>query len=106
MVTGDDLVDLDRASLLELHRRLDGVRVERVEVLLPDAVQSPRRRVDALLDGGVRHLLHQDADLHLGSRSSNRPGGWMPSEGPMTRASYCDPLPIDASVNCSGRNRR
>ena len=38
---GDDLVDLDRPALLELHRRLDGVRVERVEVLLPAPVQRP-----------------------------------------------------------------
>ena len=61
----DDLVDVDRPALLELHRRLDGMRVERVEVLLPAPVHAPRRGVDALLDGGVRHLFDQDADLHL-----------------------------------------
>jgi hypothetical protein len=66
----DHLVDLQLAALLELHRRLDGVGVERVEVLLAAAVQAPRRRVDALLDGGVRDLFDQDADLHFGEASS------------------------------------
>ena len=61
---GDDLLDRDGAALLDLHRRLDGVRVIRVEVLLPAAVHAPRRGVDPLLDGGVRDLLHQDAYLH------------------------------------------
>ena len=60
----DDLVDLDRAALLELHGGLDGVRVERVQVLLTAAVEAPRGRVDALLDCGVRHFFDQDADLH------------------------------------------
>ena len=59
----DDLVDLDRAALADLHRRLDGVRVEGVQVLLPGAVHPPRRGVDALLDGGVRDLFDQDANL-------------------------------------------
>jgi hypothetical protein len=72
---GDDLVDLDRAALLELHRRLDGVRVERVEVLLPAPVQPPRRWVDALLDGGVRDLFDQDADLHRVTSSQERTFG-------------------------------
>ena len=40
----DDLVDLDRAALLELHGGLDGVRVERVQVLLTAAVEAPRAR--------------------------------------------------------------
>jgi hypothetical protein len=40
---GDDLLDLDRAALLDLHGGLDGVRVEGVEVLLAAAVQAPRR---------------------------------------------------------------
>jgi hypothetical protein len=31
---GDDLVDVDRATLLQLHGRLDGVRVEGIQVLL------------------------------------------------------------------------
>ena len=61
---GDDLLDRDRAALLDLHRSLDGVRVIRVEVLLPAAVHAPRRGIDFLLDGGVRDLLHQDAYLH------------------------------------------
>jgi hypothetical protein len=67
----DDLVDAELAGLLELHRRLDGVRVERVEVPLAAAVQPARGRVDALLDGGVRHLFDQDADLH-GVRTTSR----------------------------------
>ena len=62
---GDDLLDGQRAALLDLHRRLDGVRVIRVEVLLAAAVHAPRRGVDALLDGGVWHLFDQDADLHF-----------------------------------------
>src|SRR5215208_112590 len=62
---GDHLVDLRVPALLDLHRRLDGVGVERVEVLLPAAVQAPRRRIDPLLDGGVGHLFDQDTDLHL-----------------------------------------
>jgi hypothetical protein len=62
---GDDLVDLDLPTLLELHGSLDGMGVVRVEVLLPGPVQTPRRRVDPLLDGGVRDLLHQDANLHF-----------------------------------------
>ena len=60
----DDLVHRDRAALLELHGGLDGVRVEGVEVPLPAAVETPCRRVDALLDSGVRHFFDQDADLH------------------------------------------
>jgi hypothetical protein len=62
----DDLVHVDVPALLELHGRLDGVRVVRVEVLLATAVHAPGRRIDALLDGGVWHLFDQDADLHLG----------------------------------------
>ena len=63
---GDDLLDGHRAALFDLHRGLDGVGVIRVEVLLPAAVHAPRRWVDALLDGGVRNLLDQDAYLHSG----------------------------------------
>ena len=37
--------------------------VERIEVLLTAAIQPHRVGVDALLDGGVRYLLDQDADL-------------------------------------------
>ena len=59
----DDLLDRDRAALLDLHGSLDGVGIEGVEVLLAASVQSHRVRVDALLDGGVRNLLDQDADL-------------------------------------------
>src|ERR1700704_3827958 len=68
---GDDLLDCNRAALLDLHRRLDGVRVIRVEVLLPAAVHAPCRGIDFLLDGGVRNLLHQHAYLH----SSATPSG-------------------------------
>ena len=62
---GDDLLDLDHAALLDLHRGFDRVRVVGVEVALAAAVHAPGRRVDPLLDGGVGHLLHQDADLQL-----------------------------------------
>ena len=63
----DDLLDRDRATLLDLHGRLEGVRVEGVEVFLSAAVQSHRAGVDALLNGGVRYLLDQDADLQVKS---------------------------------------
>ena len=80
---GDDLVDVDGATLLELHGRLDGVGVERVQVLLTRAVQSAGRGIDALLDGGVRHLFDEDADLHgLGPPSTER-----------AFASYCGRVP-------------
>ncbi len=61
---GDDLIHRDGAALFDLHGGLDGVGVVGVEVLLPAAVHAPRRGVDALLDGGVRNLLNQDANLH------------------------------------------
>jgi len=61
---GDNLLNRGDAPLLDLHRRLDGVRVVRVQVLLPAAVHAPRRGVDPLLDGGVGNLLHQHAYLH------------------------------------------
>src|ERR1039458_9503461 len=61
---GHDLLDRDHAALFDLHRRLDGVRVIRVEILLAAAVHTPRRGVNLLLDGGIRDLLHQDAYLH------------------------------------------
>jgi len=67
---GDDLVDRDGATLLDLHGRLDGVRVIRVEVLLTAAIQTTRGGVDALLDGGVRDFLDQHGDLHGVSASS------------------------------------
>src|SRR5947208_2855387 len=58
-----DLLDRDRATLLDLHRRLEGMRVEGVEIFLAATVQPHRVRIDALLNGGVRYLLDQDADL-------------------------------------------
>src|SRR6185436_16743060 len=61
----DNLLDRDRAALLDLHGGLDGVCVERVEVLLAAAVQAHRVWIDALLHCGVRYLLDQDADLQV-----------------------------------------
>ena len=49
--------------------RLDRVGVVRVEVLLPAAVHAPRRRVEPLLDGSVRDLLHKHAYLHISGYS-------------------------------------
>ena len=63
----DDLLDRNRTALLDLHGGLDGVCVEGVQVLLAAAVQAHRVGVDALLNGGVRNLLDQDADLQLSS---------------------------------------
>src|SRR4029078_10277550 len=73
----DDLVDGELAALalLELHGLFERMRVERVEVLLPAAVQTPRRSIDPLLDGGVRHLFDQDADLHRVNSSYLKKGG-------------------------------
>ena len=73
----DDLLDRDRPTLLDLHRSLEGVRVEGVEVFLAAAVEAHRARIDALLHSGVRYLLDQDADLQVqallgnGSRSAS-----------------------------------
>jgi hypothetical protein len=39
------------------------VGVERIEVGLAAAVEATASGVDALLDGGVRNLFHQDANL-------------------------------------------
>ena len=61
----DDLLDRDRATLLDLHGSLEGVRIEGVEVFLATAVEAHRAGIDALLDGGVRYLLDQDADLQV-----------------------------------------
>ena len=61
----DDLLDRDRAALLDLHGGLDCVGIEGVEVFLAATVQPHRPGVDALLDGGVRYLLDQDADLQV-----------------------------------------
>ena len=62
----DDLVHRDRSALLDLHGGLDRVRVEGVQVLFPAAVEALGIRVHALLDGGVRDLFHQDANLQSG----------------------------------------
>ena len=43
IVTATTSSTCDRAALLDLHGRLDGVRVEGVEVLLAAAVEAPRR---------------------------------------------------------------
>jgi hypothetical protein len=61
----DDLLDRDRPTLLDLHRSLEGVRVEGVEVFLTAAVETHRAGIDALLYSGVRYLLDQDADLQV-----------------------------------------
>ena len=61
---GDDLVDLRRAALANLHGGLDGVGVELVERGLARAVEAPRAWVHALLDCCVGHLFDEDADLH------------------------------------------
>jgi hypothetical protein len=42
------------------------VGVEGIEVLLAGSVEALGIRVHALLDRGVRNLLHQDANLHRG----------------------------------------
>ena len=60
-----DLLHVRLAALLDLHGGLDRVGVEGIEVLLAAAVQAPRRRIDALLDGGVRDLFDQDANLQV-----------------------------------------
>src|SRR6185369_5007301 len=92
---------LDGATLLDLHRRLDGVRVIRVEVLLTAAIQTTRARVDALLDGGVRDFLDQHGDLHgVSASSGERTIGMVPLSltdesigrgGPATPASQSSP---------------
>ena len=61
---GDDLLDVG-AALLDLHRRLEGVGVEGVEVLLARAVQALGLRIDPLVDGGVRDLFDEHADLQV-----------------------------------------
>ena len=60
-----DLLDIRLAALLDLHGGLDRVGVEGIEVLLTGAVEALRARVHAFLDGGVRHLFHEDADLQV-----------------------------------------
>ncbi len=76
---GDDLVDLDLTALLELHRGLDGVRVERVQVLLAGAVEPLRALVDALLNGRIGDFLDQATDLQASSLLGVC-GGGNPSE--------------------------
>ena len=67
------------AALSDLHRRLDAVGVEGVEVLLARAVEPHRRGVDPLLHGGVRNLFHETADLQVrpsfGALSGKRAAG-------------------------------
>ena len=67
----DGSLDLDGTALLDVHGGFDGVRVVRIEVLLPAAVEAARGRVDPLGDRCVRDLLDEDTDLHgvsLGER--------------------------------------
>ena len=69
---GHDLLDLDRAALLDLHRGLDRVRVEGIQVLLAAAVEAHGAGVHALLDGGVRDFLYEDTDLQTGFQLPRR----------------------------------
>jgi hypothetical protein len=75
-----DLLDLDDATFLDLHRRLDRVRVVGVERSLAAAIHPPCGRVDPFAHGGVRHLFDQDADLHRGTPSAD---GWRIRRGAM-----------------------
>ena len=64
---GDDLLDRGLATLADLHRGLDPVGVEWVQVLLARAVEPLGPRVDPLLNSGVRNLLDETADLQSSS---------------------------------------
>jgi hypothetical protein len=64
-----DLLHVGVAALADLHRGLDPMCVERVQVLLAGAVEALRLRVDALLDRRVGNLLDEAADLQLGKPS-------------------------------------
>ena len=59
----DDLLDVRGAPLLDLHGGLDGVRVERVQVLLAAPIEALRALVHVLVHGGVWDLFHEDANL-------------------------------------------
>jgi hypothetical protein len=74
----DDLVDLDRAALADLHRGLDRVGVVRVQVLLAAAVHAPAGRIDPLLHRGVRDLFDEDTDLHVQASCGKRTVGMLP----------------------------
>jgi hypothetical protein len=64
---GHDLLDIHHAAFLDLHGGFDGVCVEGIEVLLTASIEALGIRVHALLDSGVRDLLHQDANLQEGA---------------------------------------
>src|ERR671918_96183 len=83
----DDLVDGGLASLADLHRGLDPVGVERVQVLLAAAIEPLGVRVDPLLDSGVRNLLYQTANLQLGP--SFAPGEWAGTGSSFPPAGAC-----------------
>ena len=63
----DDLLDLGLAAFADLHRGLDAVGVEGVQVLLAGAIQTLGARVDPLLDRRVRNLLDKTTDLQVGA---------------------------------------
>ena len=52
------------ARLLQANGLLDGVAVVRVDRVLARADETAGARVDPLLGGRIRHLLHADGDLH------------------------------------------
>ncbi len=56
--------DLAALRLLDAERFLDGIDVGRIERSLARAIETVRRRVETLVDGGVRNLLDADGDLH------------------------------------------
>ena len=63
---GHDLVHVGTVfALADLHRGLDAMGIERVEVLLAGAVEPLGPRIDPLLDRGVRHLLDETANLQV-----------------------------------------
>ena len=88
---GHDLLDLDGAAFLHLHGGLDGVGVERVQVLLAAAVDPLAAGVDALLDRGVGHLFHEDTDLQ--GFSFGRSGGRRSTGAAAARRRRATPAP-------------
>src|SRR2546421_3892540 len=75
---GDDLLDLGRPALTDLHGGLDRVGVIGVEVLLSAPVEPAARGIDSLLDGGVRDLFDEDANLQLVPPNPMRTGALYP----------------------------
>ena len=63
MVTATTSSTCDFAAFLQLHRSLDGVGVERIQILFAAAIEPHGAGVDALLNCGVWHLFDQYADF-------------------------------------------